>query len=114
MQDVENQHYRAGGGNNNSLREAEVAKGDEIYTQREDIANEAPQQGEDFWGKVAFDVCEGPERGWFLVIRSVLSFLSHINAPGIFRRSKDGVFVRRRQWSRVPLNFGGVDFGICA
>ena len=72
------------------------------------------QQGKGFGGKVEFEVCEGTESGWFLIIRSVSFFFSHTNAPGISRKSKGEVFVRRRQWSGVPLNFEGVDFRICA
>ncbi len=113
MQDVDNQHIERGGVIT-TPHEEEVAGKYENYTQREDIENDSLQQGKGFLGKVVFEICEGTERGWFLIIRSVSFFFSHINAPGISRKSKGEVFVRRRQWSGVPLNFEGVDFRICA
>ena len=115
MQNVDNQYIVAGGGRaDKPLRQNELGDGCEVYTQREDIENGMLQQGKGFGGKVEFEVCEGTESGWFLIIRSVSFFFSHTNAPGISRKSKGEVFVRRRQWSGVPLNFEGVDFRICA
>ena len=111
---MQNTEIKISGGGGNPLRQNKLGSGCEFCTQREEVENEPLQQGECFEWRVEFDNCEGTERSWFLIIRSVSFFFSHTNAPGISRKSKGEVFVRRRQWSGVPLNFEGVDFRICA